>query len=283
MPGMFLNFSPGCLGFGNLSLDERIRVAREKGFGGLDVPLEGLNPHTAVVARNKIAEAGLRCGLFWLPCDLSSADDVEFEQSLGKLRQMVPLAQIVGLSRTYCHIWSSNNDRPFDRNWDWHVSRLRRTRDVLLAYGIELGIEFLGPHHLRKMARYPFIHNLDGALELIAAVGPGCGLVFDTFHWYCSGGTVEELSAKLAGVPVVNVHVNDAPAGRKREDQQDMERAMPMETGVIDVKAVFGVLKKLSYDGPVVVEPFNPWRERFAKLGIDASAKQVADLMIPLI
>lgn len=280
---MFLNLQPGCLGFGNVSLDERIRLACDCGYGGLDVPLDGLTEQSAAKARDKIVEAGLQCGLFWLPCDLSSADDIAFEQCLSRLRQLnAPVAQIIGLSRTYCHIWSSSNDRPFEQNWTWHVDRLRRMRDVLLPRGIDLGIEFLGPLHLRKMGRYGFIHNLAGALDLISAVGDGCGLVFDTFHWYCSGGTIEELPVKLANVRIVNVHVNDATAGRTREQQLDGERALPLETGLIDVKAIFGVLRDLNYDGPVIAEPFQPWMDRFKAMGAQGACRHIAQLMLPL-
>lgn len=278
---MFLNFSPACLGFGGLSLAERIRIARDCGFGGLDVLLDGLTEQTAVAARDQIAAAGLQCGMFWLPCDLSSADDAAFEQCLLQLKSLASVAQIVGLTRTYCHIWSSSDQRPFEQNWNWHIDRLRRTRDILLPRGIEMGIEFLGPHHLQKAGRYGFIHDLDGALEMIRAVGQGCGLLFDTFHWYCSGGTLEGLPAKLAQTRVICVHVNDATAGRSPEQQVDDERALPMETGLIDLKAILAILKKLRCDAPVIVEPFKPWNNRFKTMGIEAASRQLAELMLP--
>jgi sugar phosphate isomerase/epimerase len=162
------------------------------------------------------------------------------------------------------------------------VDRLRRLRDVLLPRGIELGLEFLGPAHLRRMHRYPFIHNLDGALDMIRAVGDGCGLVFDTFHWYCSGGTIEELPTKLSRVRIICVHSNDAFAGRTREQQLDGERALPLETGIIDTRAVLGILKQLDCDAPVIAEPFMPWTKRFKEMGVEAASKHVAQVMLPL-
>lgn len=280
---MYLNLQTGCLGLGNLPLDERIRLARAYGYGGLDVPLDGIRTEAdAQAACEKIAAAGLKCGLFWLPCDPSSADEATFTKAVGELRRIAPLAAKVGLRRTYCHIWSGNNERPYEENWKWHVARLRMMTEFLRPYGIQFGIEFLGPHHLRTGCKYGFMHTLDEALKLIAEV-PGTGLVFDTYHWYCSGGTVEGLERKLAGVPIVNVHTNDARPDRTREQQQDMERSLPLEHGVIDLKAVLKILRAMRYDGPVIVEPFRPWTERFAKMGADAACKQVAELMLPLL
>jgi len=53
------------------------------------------------------------------------------------------------------------------------------------------------------------------------------------------------------------VHLNDAPAGVPVDQQIDSKRELPCATGVIDLKAFFGALVKIGYDGPVVVEPFS--------------------------
>jgi sugar phosphate isomerase/epimerase len=56
---------------------------------------------------------------------------------------------------------------------------------------------------------------------------------------------------------VVAVHVNDAPAGIARHEQIDNQRALPTETGVIDLVGFMGKLKAIGYDGPVTAEPFS--------------------------
>ena len=56
---------------------------------------------------------------------------------------------------------------------------------------------------------------------------------------------------------VVYVHVNDAPAGVFIGDQLDNQRALPSETGEIDLVAFLKVLKEIGYDGPVTPEPFS--------------------------
>ena len=52
------------------------------------------------------------------------------------------------------------------------------------------------------------------------------------------------------------VHVNDAPAGVPVEEQLDNVRALPGETGVIDIAGFLQSLQAIGYDGPVVPEPF---------------------------
>ena len=41
------------------------------------------------------------------------------------------------------------------------------------------------------------------------------------------------------------------------EDQEDLERELPLVTGVIDSVSVIRTMKELGYKGPVTVEPLN--------------------------
>ena len=94
-------------------------------------------------------------------------------------------------------------------------------------------------------------------LGLAAAIGTGnVGLLFDVWHWYTSHATFDDVR-KLGKDDVVYVHVNDAPAGIERDDQQDLVRCLPGETGVIPVPELLQILKQIGYDGPVVPEPLS--------------------------
>ncbi len=55
---------------------------------------------------------------------------------------------------------------------------------------------------------------------------------------------------------VVHVHINDAPLGIPIDEQQDLVRDLPGETGVIDIAGFLGVLRAIGYGGPVTAEPF---------------------------
>ncbi len=82
------------------------------------------------------------------------------------------------------------------------------------------------------------------------------GLQLDSWHWYTSHGTVDEM-LRLSNRAIVHVHVNDAPAGVAVDEQVDNRRKLPVTTGVIDLKGFMNALVKIGYDGPVECEPFD--------------------------
>ena len=277
---MYLNLNPNCLGFGDLSFDERLRIAKDCGYGGTDVPIDSVKCLSdAQELARRFETAGLKMGLFWLPCDLSSADDASFEKCVKRLEDVAPFLGAVGICKTYCHIWPGADERPFDDNWKWHMTRLRRVGEIFRPHGMQFGLEFLGPHHLWKGKKHEFIHSMEGALRMIDELGEPFGLVFDTFHWYCSGGTLEGLVQKLRGVPIVNVHLNDAVPGRPAEEQLDWERQLPGETGVIPLREILEVFEELHYKGPAIVEPFNPWSKKLREMGAEAGCRFVKQWM----
>jgi sugar phosphate isomerase/epimerase len=94
-------------------------------------------------------------------------------------------------------------------------------------------------------------------MELAEAIGTGnVGLLLDSWHWYTSHGTLEEL-LQLSSKDIVHVHVNDAPAGIDVDKQMDNRRQLPVTSGVIDMKRFVNALVTIGYDGPVECEPFD--------------------------
>ena len=132
------------------------------------------------------------------------------------------------------------------------------------------------PATSRAGKKHPFIHDMKGMLELADAIGTGnVGLLLDCWHWYCSRGTPDDILA-LRPEQVVHVHVNDAPAGVQIDRQLDHRRAMPAETGVIDVAAFLGALETIGYDGPVMAEPFS---EKVRSLPPDQAVRLTAEAL----
>ena len=116
-------------------------------------------------------------------------------------------------------------------------------------------------------------------LELIAAAGTGnIGLTLDIWHLYTSGGTNADLDA-LTRDQIGIVHVNDAPAGIDRDEQQDLVRALPLATGVLDIVPFMQKLKTLGFDGPVMPEPFSKSLEELAASDPLAAANETARSM----
>jgi sugar phosphate isomerase/epimerase len=149
----------------------------------------------------------------------------------------------------------ASDEQPLEENRRFHIERFRPIAQVLADHGCYLGLEFIGPKTLRESKRYPFIYRMGDMLALGAEIGPNVGLLLDCWHWYTSRGTLDELRA-LKPEQVVYVHVNDAPAGIPIDEQLDHTRALPGETGVIDIVGFLQALQTIGYDGPVTPEPF---------------------------
>ena len=163
-------------------------------------------------------------------------------------------------------IMPCSNDRPFEENLAFHIARFRPIAKILADHGCSIGLEFIGPKTIRESQKYPFIHTMDGMLEMCAQIGPNAGLLLDCWHWHTSGGTVDDLH-RLTAKEVVYVHVNDAPRGVAMDDYVDSVRGLPGETGVIDIAGFLGALRDMGYDGPITPEPF---KKELAELPSDA-------------
>ncbi|MCC5828219.1 MAG: TIM barrel protein [Phycisphaeraceae bacterium] len=278
---MFINLRPGAIGIHVSDVRELSALAVRHDYGGIDLTRPCLESDTAAQdARAVVERAGLRWGLFGLPFDVFT-DSVSLEKNLPMIEQSARRAAIAGVKRTYSHIWSSHPERDYSTNLAWHAQRLKRVAEVLGRHGIEYGLEFLGPPHLRKRHRHEFIHTLDGMLELldVADAGGHVGLALDFFHCFVAEVDVSDLRKGLVGRRVVVVHANDAIAGRPIDQQLDHERALPMATGVVDGPGMLRAVAATGFDGPVFAEPFKPEVPRLGELPPDDAAAQVMTCM----
>jgi sugar phosphate isomerase/epimerase len=275
---MFRNLSPGVIGI-RTDLAGAIDLAQRHGWQGLDLPVgEAIRlaaERTAADVAALFAQAGLRLGGWGLPIDWRGDYD---RAALAALEQQAALAQRLGCTRVYTWLPPSSDELPFRENFDRHVARLRPIAEVLAAHGCRLGLEFVGQRTKREGQRYGFIYSLEGMLCLAQATGPNVGLLLDSYHWYCSLGTLADIRA-LRAEDVVYVHVNDAPEGVAVEAQLDLVRRLPATTGVIDLAGFMGVLREIGYDGPVTPEPFE---QRLKELAPDDACHTAHESMLEL-
>lgn len=252
---MFKSLGTGAIGV-RVDLARAAELAARYGFDAVHVSIGEVAELGVERARDALAAAGVRAAAFGLPLDYRQPE-AGFTAQLTALAGHCRLAQALGITRTSTWIPSWHDELDFDANYAFHRERLGRVALVLKDHGIRLGLEFLGPKTLRAGHRYAFIHTLDGMLALARDIGTGnVGLLFDAYHWYTSGGTAADFD-RLSDADVVEVHVNDAPAGVPRDEQLDQVRALPGETGVIGVPAFLKGLARIGYTGPVMVEPFS--------------------------
>lgn len=78
---------------------------------------------------------------------------------------------------------------------------------------------------------------------------------------------------------LVCVHMNDAVAGRPLEEQKDMERRLPMDTGVINSKEIMRRFQSRGSDALFMIEPFEPERTRFSKMSAEEAVNTATAVM----
>ncbi len=281
---MFKNLSPGAIGI-RCGWVEGLDLAREAGFQGADLSVADAQQLAAErgvdAVRALYAERGLTPGGWPFPVRWMGTD-AEYYESLANLPAQAELAAQLGCFRTMTWMPGWSDELPRQAHFERVVHRFGTAARILKQHGHRLGLEFIGPRTSRAPHRYGFVYTMDGMLTLACAMGTGnVGLLFDVWHWYTAGSTLDDVR-KLTAEDVVYVHVNDAPAGIDVLDQVDNQRCMPGQTGVIPNGDLLRILHEVGYEGPVTVEPFyQPLRDLAAAdpLAAARQARESLDLL----
>jgi len=276
---LYINLSPEALGL-KVTFEETIRLAKSHGFGGIDLPLkEVIALSRPERAAEKIQAAGLQWGGVSLPVNYRK-DEATYVTDMDRLEKWLPLVQQIGCTRCYTPIRPGDNELDFNACFDLHVKRLKPIAALLAQHEIRFGLEFIGPKTLRDEMRHTFIYTIKGMLELCNAIAVNprenkerIGILLDSYHWWTSGATESDLLDLLNNDNIVYVHVNDGRPGRNRDEQMDLERMLPCDSGLIDIATFMRCLKKLNYDGPLTAEPFLP---ELAEMAIDEAIERTA-------
>jgi len=270
---MYPALTAGAIGV-RLPFGECARLAAQAGFKGIAVNVaseEGPEAVRRVLEVNK-----LRPAAWGLPVEFRG-EEQKFRVDLANLPGFAKVAKQMGADRCSTWILPFSDSLPFEEHFELHRTRLRQCAEVLAEHGIWLGLEFVGPKTLRDGHAHEFIHTQEGMLELCEAIGTGnLGLLFDSFHWYTSHGTRDDIR-KLSDALVVDVHINDAAEGRGPDEQIDNDRRLPGESGVIDLMGFLRGLKEIGYTGPVTPEPFS---SRIRQLSSEEAIRVTAESLL---
>jgi sugar phosphate isomerase/epimerase len=191
-----------------------------------------------------------------LPADFRTSEE-NFRASLRALPATARALRRAGVTRMTTWLMPCSPTLTYLENFHQHEARIRAMAQVLALDNIRLGLEYVGTHTVLISQRFPFLHTMQEARELIAATGQAnVGLVLDSWHWYMAGDSVADLRA-LRPADVVSIDLNDAPVGIPIDRQQDGQRELPGATGVIDIAAFLGALNAIGCDAPARCEPFN--------------------------
>lgn len=253
------------------------------GMEGIGVPRDIMEDEKkAIEAKSCLESYGLKWGLLPTPVDFyaEKTGDTEFAEGLEKLKRWAELAEKVGVRYSYNHVWNGSNSREFEENYEWNLTRIKQVWKVMDDFGILYGLEFLGPHPLQKSFAYPFINNIAGILSLASDVDERCGFLFDTYHWFC-GSAANQGDLYLAAKNVrkmVNFHVNDGIQGRTHTEQEDLNRAVPLSTGVIDSAVPYRIFEESGYEGPVLIEALYPFIDEQKQKPTEEAIRTVASI-----
>lgn len=239
-----------------------VDLARRHGFVGVDLRLDKqerrIREIGAANLKRAIGDAGLRPGYCSILPGKISCDENTWREGLRRVPALARLAEQLGYTRTATVVLPFDDEMPFDAFFDLHVERVMEAAPVLADHGLSLALEYVSPVTRRAGHKHPFIHDLAGMRQLCRATDhTNVGLLLDSFHWHCAGETVRDIEA-LSEDEVVVVHVNDLVAERPIGAQVVTERALPCETGLIDLTGFMGALDKIGYGGPITSEPTNP-------------------------
>lgn len=239
-------------GLGDIGSDERfIALAGEYGFQTVDIDAKGLIDRNGLEgARKLLADNGVSIGSIGLSAEWRHSEET-FRAGLAKLAEEAAAAASLGV-RNCCTYVLPATDYKAAHFTVIATRRLRTCAQILGAYGIRLGLEFVGPHHLRTAWANPFLWTVEETLDWIDAIGePNVGLLFDSYHWYTNGLGIAAIEA-LTPDQIVHVHINDAP-DVPVEEARDNGRLYPGE-GVIDLGGFLKALNAIGYKGSVTQE-----------------------------
>ncbi|UQZ86797.1 Inosose isomerase [Paenibacillus konkukensis] len=240
------------------SIESFIQAAAEHGFEAVAAEGKELEQWIAdkgfAGAQAFLKEHGVQIGTIGLSVQWRTTEE-EFRSGLARLAQDAEAAAALGCTACCTYVLPST-DYSAAHFMALATRRLRTCAQILAPYGIRLGLEFVGPHHLRTRWRNPFIWGLAETLDWIDAIGENnVGLLFDSYHWYTNELGVDDI-LQLDPSRIVLVHINDAPAVPV-EDVLDNDRLFPGE-GVIDLAGFLGALNRIGYRGVIAQEILTP-------------------------
>ncbi|MBC7928740.1 MAG: sugar phosphate isomerase/epimerase [Bryobacteraceae bacterium] len=236
---------------GRVPWPEFARLAAKLGYMGTDVDGKRAQDAGLDATLTLLAQTRLKPAVVNLPVEFRK-DDAAFTESLKGLDEAGKFAAQIGCPRMTTWIMSSS-DLPKEEQWKIFRDRFTQCGQILSRHSVRLGLEFLGPMHIRKARPHEFIVNMAEMLAFTKECGPNVGILLDSWHWHHAGSTIQDI-LDAGKERIVHVQVADAPK-LPPEQIRDNERLMPGE-GILDWKAFFAALKKINYTDGISPEVF---------------------------
>jgi D-psicose/D-tagatose/L-ribulose 3-epimerase len=221
-----------------------IAKLKKAGYDGVELPVfEGDADHYKKVAQ-ELRKQGLACTTVTVANEQAnpiSADAPVREAAIERLKWAVEMTATLG-GEMLCGPYHSplavfSGRGPTDDEKKWGADVLRKAAEEAKKAGIMLAIEYLN-----RFECY-FLTTAAQARELVQRVGhPNFRMMYDTFH-----ANIEEkdVAHTIAGVADSFIHVHIS----------ENDRGTP-GTGHVHWDETFRALRKVNYDGWLVIEAF---------------------------
>ncbi|BBH53065.1 sugar phosphate isomerase/epimerase family protein [Fluviispira sanaruensis] len=246
------------------------KLANKYEYIGINIDLE--KPKYSIYEmKNILKDYGLIATSFHFTVKLSGSD-IEFYESLEKFTMQAESASKIGCKIALNYIPPFSNKLNFDSLFKLYVKRLILVKNILIDNDIKIAFEFIGPTETRVYAKYDFIHTIDGVRCLISAADlyQNAGFKLDVHHWQHSGSSLLDLQ-HLDLENIIYLELNDGLTGYNQFTIPEFKRALPLKTGVNDVKGFLMTLYNKGFRGPVAIEP---WNEELASMNLEVAIKQ---------
>jgi sugar phosphate isomerase/epimerase len=227
------------------------RLAAKTGFPGTDVMLQPAMRDGAPATRDLLAALNLKAAATDFPAEFRKDDDT-FAAGLSKLKEQAEFMAAIGCPRMVTYIMPSSPIPKEDLRQTYR-KRFSEAAKIMADSNVHLGLEFLGPLHLRRQFPNEFIWRMNDMLTFAEECGPNVGLLLDAWHWHHAGATPEDI-IRAGKNRIVHVHFDDAP-NVAPEQIRDNERLLPGE-GVINLTGFLQALQKIGYTDALSVEVF---------------------------
>jgi sugar phosphate isomerase/epimerase len=272
-PGMFISLPPWAVAR-NVGWPDQARLAAKVGYQGIDWAFGPARKAGAEETRALLNELKIRPTIVNLPMQAPlDGDDEAFTAQLPKLADDAAFCREIGCRSFQLVLRATTGGPSKDERWPQVRGRLTAISEVLAKHEMRVGLEFLGPLVFRTRVSSgrrgappadpsnppprptPFVWTLPETVKLAEESGPAVGVTLDAWHWFHSGGTVEEIR-RTPAARVVHVHVSDARE-MPPEQVEDNMRLLPGE-GIIDLVGFFRALQAIGYQGGVAPETIGP-------------------------
>lgn len=173
-------------------------------------------------------------------------------KQLNNLEVYASYAAILGSRAFIISIVPGSNIFDFEENYRFHIESLSAMANILKSYGIKLCLEFISA--AKVSYRYNFIKTAQELLNLVQEISKdNVKIVLDIYHLYCSKELINFDFKKFC--PYIEiVQLNDVT---DNSSGGDADRTLPNRIGNIDSNLFLSELRKINYQGYVMVELCN--------------------------